>query len=780
MENIQTADPRQEDNINTPLEFTDCLPLKREISIFKNAYVKDGEPPIETITFGELAERIQSGYYAKPNANLAELHTTDKQQYDRRKLLLPAITSAGSFASRRGEPVERSGFVVVDIDAKQNPQIARNAAGELDGMAYDDPYFFWGTVSPSGAGVKIIYFNDPSVSHVALFKAACDHVERTHDFVVDRSRAEINALCFIPDGSRYTDQDGYSINRSILKSGALPLPIPEGIHKRSQNVSSGPNCMASISTQIADLAKTQAGIGMNHNDKLNRTAFLVGQSVSTGSISEPEAREHLKSAGMAGATTGSERKVVNTIERGLQAGIENPPIGPLTDSTNAEMLTATFLDMAYNSTLRKWVIYENGAWRIDEKNSVLLRGKETARALDAYANTISDDSLRATVKKFALKSENARSIEATLKLSTAHRPVVESEMDSNPHYFNCKNGTLNLEDHSFHEHRLEDYLSKQSNVDYDPTALCPEWEEFVASVFPNAELRSYVQTVISITLIGRQTVQALFFLYGEGANGKTTMIESLLKMLGDYGQHMPPEALLARKSTGGASSELARLKGARLVVANELPNGAKWDDQTVKVLSGGDTLAARPLYGEYYEWEPTHTIFVIGNFAPQFSGEDPAMVRRIKVIPFEAKFPPEKARPQDELFAIFKKEGSGILNWLLDGLRNFQASGLKEPEIVSASSNQYADDNNLVRTFLRENVQKGSGDVAGQRMYTRYSDWCKDTGAKPMGRKRFYQAAEREATKLFGARKRSDHRGSVSFEGMEFLPLKDDIDDSPF
>ena len=287
----------------------------------------------------------------------------------------------------------------------------------------------------------------------------------------------------------------------------------------------------------------------------------------------------------------------------------------------------------------------------------------------------------------------------------------------------------------FYPHRREDMITKLVPVEYNPQSTCPLWLEFLDRVMAgNWPLIDFLARAVGYTLTGLTTEQVLFFCYGLGANGKTTFIRTIQGMLGDYAVQATPDLLLARRD-GTAGHELARLRGARMVVTSELDDGRRMAESLVKQLTGGDIVVGRHLYSEAFEFKPTFKLWMVANHRPVIRGTDEAIWRRILLIPFEVTIPPaeqDKALPEK-----LKRESPGIMNWALQGCLEWQRDGLNPPPEVFAAVKDYREDMDVLGAFLADCADTTSafGEVSAKQLRTAYENWCTENGERPLSQK---------------------------------------------
>jgi putative DNA primase/helicase len=414
----------------------------------------------------------------------------------------------------------------------------------------------------------------------------------------------------------------------------------------------------------------------------------------------------------------------------------------LTDLGNAQRLVARHgHDLQYVPHWGKWLAWDERRWAVDETGELEQRAKETVLALMGEATNISDHDKSERFFKYALRSQSAPRIRAMIELAKTEPgiPVVPEQLDADPWMLNVRNGTLDLRSGVLHPHQREDYLTKVAPVVYDPQAVCPTWEAFLHCILAgDAALIRYVQKAVGYSLTGSTDEQCLFILYGSGANGKSTLLNTLSTMLGDYGRQTPTDTLLVKRGDG-ISNDVARLQGARFVSAMEVENGRRLAEAQVKQLTGGDLMAARYLYQEFFEFRPQFKLFMGVNHTPVIQGSDHGIWRRIHLVPFMVTIAKED---QDKrLVEKLHAERSGILQWAVEGCLAWQSEGLEPPLAVRTATEEYRAEMDVLARFLLECCEVGpEARVATGLLYARYIGWCSLADEAPVQKRAFATA----------------------------------------
>jgi len=411
-----------------------------------------------------------------------------------------------------------------------------------------------------------------------------------------------------------------------------------------------------------------------------------------------------------------------------------------TDSTNAmRLINEHGRDIRYNAAWKKWLVWNGQHWEMDE-GSVLVHEKGLEMVRNIYDDLLktADYRERIDIEKAAILSESVRRRKAFVEAATWVKAlnVKTDKLDPNPWLLNVRNGTIDILSGEFREHRQEDMITKIANVDYDPNADCPMWKQFVREIMDyKADIIRFVQTAAGWSLSGDISEQTMFILYGTGANGKSTFLNTIMHLLGDYAIATPTETFM-KKQGDNYSNDVARLRGTRFVTTTEVEQGRRLSEPLIKKITGNDEMTARFLYGEFFNFAPTFKIFMATNHKPVIKGTDYGIWRRIKLIPFNTRIPEEKQDKHLEL--KLREEASGILNWLLEGAAIWKQERLKTPKAVLYATDEYRGEMDVIGNFIREKcVQDKELTIAIKKLYKAYSDWCEENNEHPVSERFF-------------------------------------------
>lgn len=436
-----------------------------------------------------------------------------------------------------------------------------------------------------------------------------------------------------------------------------------------------------------------------------------------------------------GGLTG--RSIIHWAKEG---GWTPPKSPPQTDVGNSERL----VDL-HGSAMRhchpwgKWLIWDERRWRMDDSAAAMRKAVDASKKLLeeardmfflAVKEAMETDNGDAQNKKkqannlfaHAMKSQDVRRIEAALTLAAAQVPVDPNVLDSNPWALNCPNGTLDLRTCELRAHRREDFFTRLCPTEYDPNANCPRWTQFLGEVFAGAPVVDWLQRFLGYCLTGQTTEHMLPIFWGCGANGKSTLLNTVFSVLGDDYTLKAPRDLLVTTRNPSHPTMLASLFGRRFVAAVETADGVRLDEVAVKELTGNDTISCRRLYEDFWTYRPCHKIVLATNHVPEVRGTDYAIWRRLKLVPFLAVFKDNADRMLPDKLAA---EGPGILRWMVEGCARWQREGLGEPDEVKAATAGYRSEQDRLQEFISSHFVPQQGcRVRISDATTKYTLWC--------------------------------------------------------
>jgi putative DNA primase/helicase len=354
---------------------------------------------------------------------------------------------------------------------------------------------------------------------------------------------------------------------------------------------------------------------------------------------------------------------------------------------------------------------------------------------------------------WALKSESAPRQHAMLSLTQSEPgiPILPQDMDRDPWLLNVLNGTLDLRTGELRSHRQEDLITKVAPVRHDPDALCETWKRFLASIFADdQDMVEFMKRWFGHCLTGDVREQILPIFWGKGANGKSTMLNVIMDIMGEDYAIKATRDLFMNKKADSHPTQMARLHGRRLVVCIETQEGARLDEGLVKELTGGDKITARRMREDYWQFDPTHKCVLVTNHKPEISGTDEGIWRRPKLVPFTQRFwdadkgenGPDHLRADKTLSEKLKAEAEGILRWCVEGCLAWQSEGLKIPAAVQVATTEYRGQQDTLAAFIDENCTiQSDAKCRASKFRICFSAWAEQNGEKePPSQRRLGQA----------------------------------------
>jgi len=375
-----------------------------------------------------------------------------------------------------------------------------------------------------------------------------------------------------------------------------------------------------------------------------------------------------------------------------------------TDLGNAERFIVQHgANVRYCYAWSRWLVWSGLRWERDESGRIHRLAKETVRGIYQEAAAAPAEDRRKDLAKHAARTEAEAKIRAMVELAKSEVPISPDELDADPWLLNVPNGTLDLRTGELREHRRENLLTKMAGADYHPNAEAPLWAATLEHVLPSPALRTFFKKLCGYAITGDVSEHILAVLYGTGANGKSTSLNALLEAAGDYGMQAAPDLLVAKK--GAHPTEVADLFGKRLVASIEVEDGRRLAESLVKQLTGGDKVRARRMRQDFWQFDPTHKVFMAVNHKPEVRGTDTAIWRRIRLIPFTETIQPSE---QDKkLPEKLRGELSGILAWVVEGCLEWQREGLQAPKEVRKATGQYRSEMDVIGAFCKTSARSG-------------------------------------------------------------------------
>ncbi|RSS64094.1 DNA primase [Streptomyces sp. WAC06614] len=429
-----------------------------------------------------------------------------------------------------------------------------------------------------------------------------------------------------------------------------------------------------------------------------------------------------------------------------QPAVGAPPAGllpdSLTDRGNAKLFVSLYGREYRHVPGLGWYRWTGYRWESDEDDTVVWAAGEMAEQLAEHDPTgvHSTSGLRQNRRR-ALSTAGMKAL--LLQAKSAPGMVLNAaSLDAEPYALCTPGGVVDLRTGRLSApDPARDYHSRSTSVAPEGVPAV-RWESFLRDTFgpdaEGAEMIDFLQLLLGYSITGDVGAQVMPFLHGLGKNGKSVLLDVLMKLLGDYADAAPPGFLMA-KPFEGHPTELAELHGRRVIVCSELKPGDRFDEARVKLLTGGDRIKARRMRQDFFSINPTHKLWLIGNHRPEVGTGGFAFWRRIRMIPFE-RVVPDHCKVDNLADSLVRDEGPAILNWLIEGARRYLAGekDLTGPDRVRVATTAYAETEDHMGRFVTERCRLEMGLRAEQAMlYQAYRKWCLAEGANPVTSRAF-------------------------------------------
>jgi putative DNA primase/helicase len=437
------------------------------------------------------------------------------------------------------------------------------------------------------------------------------------------------------------------------------------------------------------------------------------------------------------------------------------------DDAEADLANARRLVREYGDRLRhvvawkKWLCWDGTRWAYDDTGQAVRYAKQVADKLPKMGGKGGTPS----------RTQTAAGIAAMLTLASTESETALSTtaLDADPYLLNVANGTLDLRTGELRRHDPGDLLTKMAGASYHPDAYAPEFAGFLQRVQPDAAMRDFLARLFGHALLGKVVEHVLAVLYGVGANGKTTLVEAVTAVFGDYARPVDPGLLIDRGDVHPTST--AALFGLRLAITHETDAGRRLAEGTVKRLTGGDKITARRMREDFWDFDPSHSIVMHGNHKPIVRGTDEGIWRRLRFVPFPVVIP--EGERDGKLPERLVLEADGILAWVVAGHRSWCDRGLAEPEQVTEATTAFRSESDVLGLFLAERCRLDAGPYAtvqSSTLFASWVSWCKRENAEPGTQTMFSRAMTDR-----GHDKTKDGNGRIVWTGIDLY--RDEADE---
>jgi len=419
--------------------------------------------------------------------------------------------------------------------------------------------------------------------------------------------------------------------------------------------------------------------------------------------------------------------------------IRRSPQGRTTDLANGRRLA-----MQHVKTIRWcehhgcWYVWDGRRWARDSSGAIVSLARDTVGRMYERTRILKDPEKRADWVSAVIKCETRKKIDSMIWLARSEHkiPISPDELDRDPWLLNVLNGTIDLRTGRIHEHERGELLTKLAPVCFNADAKAPVFEQFLRDVTAGHEdLADFLRRVVGYVLTGDISEHCLFFLWGTGRNGKSTFLKLFLELLGDYAKTSAPDLIFVQQQKSHPT-EKADLAGARMIATIEGEQGQRMAESLVKALTGGDRIKARFMREDFFEFAPTHKLFLASNHKPVIRGTDTGIWSRVRLIPFTVRIPDEFI--DKHLDEKLRQEMPGILNWAIRGCLEWQRNGLQPPAEVTGATEGYRAESDVIGAFFADCVLEApSVSCLGKDAYKAYEKWASEAGEYVLSRRKF-------------------------------------------
>jgi putative DNA primase/helicase len=431
---------------------------------------------------------------------------------------------------------------------------------------------------------------------------------------------------------------------------------------------------------------------------------------------------------------------------------------------NAERLAERYGHVIrYCHSRKSWLVWNGMRWEWDSGAKIGILAKLTVRSIYHEAANEDDKERRSDIANHAKRSESDHRINAMINLAQSEPgiPVELDELDANPWTLNCLNGTLDLKTGKLLPHNPNDLNTMIIPVAYDPEAKCPLWIDFINwATSGDADLATYLQRALGYSLTGDTSEQVMFFLFGLGMNGKTTLTMTFRVLMADYGIRLDADDLMIKeRKSSGPKESLANLYRKRYVLGSEVRDGRKLDVGQLKDWTGGESVKADRKWEHQFEFVPTFKLWLYGNKKPTIADSSLAVWRRVKMVEFKQRVPDD--RVDRKLPEKLQAELPGILAWAVRGCLDWQKQGFNECRAVLDATERYRHEQDTLRDYIVERCSTEVNDKVLQKELRRdYEEWCIENKVEMLGQRAFRAALEeRGITSVRGTANRAYWKG---------------------
>jgi putative DNA primase/helicase len=459
------------------------------------------------------------------------------------------------------------------------------------------------------------------------------------------------------------------------------------------------------------------------------------------------------------AGAGDDLEAVARKTREILSGLEGVALPDHAEDQLAVLFTlAHAIDRKFVAAWRRWLWWDGIRWRVDETQHSFDLARDVCRAAARLLQKAKENEK----EKLAASILSASTVAAVVKLASADRKhaAIAGQFDADPYLATSPGGTIDLRTGELQPHRRDDYITKCTAVTPDHGADCASFRKFLNDITCSDEdQQSYLARLFGLCLTGDTRDHILPFFLGTGANGKSTLLELMLYIFGDYARQVPSELLMEPRGERHPT-ETANLLGIRLAIASEVDEGGAWSESRIKTLTGDETMSGRFMRQDFFTFKRTHKLIVAGNHRPALRVVDDAIRRRIHLVPFNAHF--VGAAVDLDMPAKLRREAPAILAWVVRGALDWQEGGLCPPAIVARATAEYLASQDTLGAWIDEDclVDDPTAETPSSVLYGAFRMWKEKRGERALSQVRFSSQLEQRFTK--------DRRGGVvRFMGIQ-------------
>lgn len=481
-----------------------------------------------------------------------------------------------------------------------------------------------------------------------------------------------------------------------------------------------------------------------------------------------------------------------------------------TDQANANRLVAAYGSRVLVAAGR-WYVWDDARWKPDEADvyryacrlsaivkdearNVLAKAKKAMESDGAASHMERAAGAAEALEKWSTRCESKGTIEAAIGLARKMLNVDVSVLDRDPWLLNCRNGVVDLRTGDLRPHDPADFITKITDIEFNPAAQCPTWERVLCEITCETDdaarplVSEFLQRWFGYCATGLVREQAFVVHWGDGGNGKSLVLDTVARVLGDYAGTAAPGLVAGSDKSERHPTEIAALLGKRMVTAHETREGVTLREDFVKQATGDDKLTARYMREDFFEFSPTHKIQLLTNHKPTIRGQDAGIWRRVLLVPYQASFGDADAIAEGRARVLADKmlsekvraELPGVLAWVVRGAVEWARGGLKAPDRVREASAAYRGEQDRVRQFLLECCALDAGAAEPLTfgmggLYPAYCGWCKEGGWHALARNRFLAEVLRvvpgsRTVEGYGKGDTGGRRKVLQVHGVRLLP----------